>query len=241
VTLAQIASDLAQTRLRSPRGKGWSERTIANILRNPVYTTGITKAGIRCPAPIPNSTWQRANKRLDMEKGGRMGSVDEPLRKIVYCGSCGTAMKLRTKKLIRQYVCNKCNQVKEEAWIMQRAIGQTKRDLKWILKDVAIRLGTYNVLQKSNELKNRIDIVLCDYQKIETGDKKELIRMLKNYVSFELGKKLSVYSDRVIVQGMTIDEVMTELELGDTDWLAYAYKSICANDSTSTHMSLKGR
>jgi DNA-directed RNA polymerase subunit M/transcription elongation factor TFIIS len=166
-----------------------------------------------------------------MEKGGRMGSVDEPLRKIAYCGYCGTAMKIRTRNGARKYVCQKCRQEKAEAWIMNIAIGQTKRDLEYMLKSVAIRLGMSTVLEKSNELKNRIDIVLCDYQKVESGDSRELIRMLKNYVPFESSKKLLVYSDRVIVQGMSKDEVMTELELGETDWLAYAYRgkeNICS-------------
>jgi DNA-directed RNA polymerase subunit M/transcription elongation factor TFIIS len=166
-----------------------------------------------------------------MEKGGRMGSVDEPLRKIVYCGYCNTAMKLRTRKGARKYVCQNCKQEKEEAWIMKKAIGQTKHDLKWMLNTIAIRLGISNMLQKSKQLKNRIDIVLCNYEKIEAGDSRELVRMLKNYVPFESSKKLLVYSDRVIVQGMSKDEVMTELELGETDWLAYAYRgkeNICS-------------
>ena len=122
-----------------------------------------------------------------------------------------------------KYVCKQCKQAKEEVWILGEAIEQVKVELGSMLSEVASKLGIGEWLLKRNELKIRIDIMFCNYQMIEADDRNELIRMVKNYIPFELNKRIRVYSDRVEVHGMTADEVMDELDVRSSDWLGYAY------------------
>ena len=102
------------------------------------------------------------------------------------------------------------------------SIADTFKILKEFNKILTEKLGISNLLQKNNEYVNRINVVFYDYKK--NKDKNELIRMLKNFIPFELSKKILVYEDKIKIIGMNGREVMQELDLSKGDWLDYVYK-----------------
>jgi DNA invertase Pin-like site-specific DNA recombinase len=174
-TLSEICAWFDTTKFKPLRSKRWTEKKVANILRNPAYSIGSTKVGIKCPSCIPHCTADRAIRRLDMEKGGRKASADEPLRKIAVCGYCGAVMRLRTKNGVRKYVCKNCQWEQEESFIMDKAIEQTKVVLKGMLNESVMQIDMSNILQNRNDFISRVDILFCEFDKVETGDMQELI------------------------------------------------------------------
>jgi hypothetical protein len=92
-----------------------------------------------------------------------------------------------------------------------------------MLSGIVNKLGIGEWLLKRNELKSRIDIVFCNYERLQADDRNELIKMLRNYIPFELDKRILVDGDAIELVGMTEEEVMEELDLRDSDWLGYVY------------------
>ena len=135
-------------------------------------------------------------------------------------------MKLRTRNGVRKYKCKSCQWEQEEAGILDKAIEQTKMVLKGMLNEIVMQIDMSNILQKRNEFISRVNILFCEFEKVEAGDKQELIRILRNYVPFELGKQILVYRDRVEVNGMVVEEVMQELDISTPAWLKYAYVGV---------------
>lgn len=125
-TAFSLSVKLTDMGIASPSGKQWTQSSVRDVLRNPVYAGKIRwnwKQTVksyedgqivrhrprndadclivegRHPALVSELEWYAAQKRFGHEPRTRgWNELRNPLAALVYCGTCGRAMSLRTYK-----------------------------------------------------------------------------------------------------------------------------------------------
>lgn len=92
-TLWQIAADLSNEGISSPRGRPWTAGMVHNLVRNPHAAGHYTTHGHTTPIPaiVDEATQREAVERLRSHDhaGGAHARHPALLRKLLVCGACG--------------------------------------------------------------------------------------------------------------------------------------------------------
>jgi DNA invertase Pin-like site-specific DNA recombinase len=112
-----VARALNADGTKTVRGKNWTSRRVGETIRNPYYAGWITAYGERLrgdhAALIDPERWERINanlRRLDpvaaqRRRQGRRPIEDYLLRRIAFCGHCGSPLFTRRYAAGRHYIC----------------------------------------------------------------------------------------------------------------------------------------
>jgi len=179
--------------IKSPEGGEWTAPTIHNILRNEVYTEE-TEIGI---VPISKYEFERVQKRLKITRGGYGKHV---LSRIVYCIKCNEKMYLRNGK----YYCRKCglewDRKKLELSVYVRVDEQFREALKGVYKwPYCKSCDPWNM----RKIETRLGIPDEDIQ-----------RLTRNWIPVELGKRVLVGEEGIVVEGLSTEEASKVLNMG---------------------------
>ena len=112
-----VARALNADGTKTVRGKDWTSRRVGETVRNPYYAGWITAYGERMKgdheALVDPERWERINanlRRLDpvavqRRRQGRRPVEDYLLRRVAFCGDCGSPLFTRRYAAGRHYIC----------------------------------------------------------------------------------------------------------------------------------------
>jgi DNA invertase Pin-like site-specific DNA recombinase len=121
-------------KVNTNRGKAiWSIGSVESILRNthPGGHYFYLNQKIDCPRIVDDESWQGVQKRLqdqkNRERGNNQTVHEYPLKKVMFCGHCGSRMGGRSQKTKNGYRLSYACTSRHETWRTQSAKGDWDR------------------------------------------------------------------------------------------------------------------
>jgi len=148
---------------RHHRAQPFSKSTLRRLLANVLYIGRIRHKGVEYPGEQPaiveREVWRRVTEQPDLNACHEKGRTHQPqhavLRGLLYCGACGSLMKVTRTRAYRYYVCD-CTQSPVAAVDLEPALGgalepllghsPTELDIRQLVQRVTYNASTRQVV-----------------------------------------------------------------------------------------------